>query len=398
MHTDRMVLRVFFSVLSTFPPLQNPTGGLGGGNAQLSHLAPTYAAVLSLSSIPHPPSSSSPHPLSIVNRLPALKWLRSLVSPQTGAFSVCLGGETDVRGVYCALTIISLLRLPLAGSGLVTHKTTEWLRACQTYEGGFAASPNGNEAHGGYAFCALAALSILHPPARIAEIVDLPALIRWLTARQYAPEGGLSGRTNKLVDGCYSTWVGGCWALVDAALKAKAEKEGIELPGGKSPWNREGLIRYILAACQSPHGGLRDKPGVGPDFYHSAYILLGLASMQYYYYYDAPSSDEIPVNELGEPLAPLSYAFNWKYSRKIPDLDMNTGDEEGSLVEGYKEWPDVDAKGGRTEWKEQESGVGEGREELSLTGDRVRAMHPIFNVAFERIVEVEEWGKTLEGF
>jgi len=26
--------------------------------------------------------------------------------------------------------------------------------------------------------------------------------------------GGFRGRTNKLVDGCYSWWVGGCFALV----------------------------------------------------------------------------------------------------------------------------------------------------------------------------------------
>ena len=27
--------------------------------------------------------------------------------------------------------------------------------------------------------------------------------------------GGFRGRTNKLVDGCYSWWVGGCFALLD---------------------------------------------------------------------------------------------------------------------------------------------------------------------------------------
>lgn len=27
--------------------------------------------------------------------------------------------------------------------------------------------------------------------------------------------GGFRGRTNKLVDGCYSWWVGGCFALLE---------------------------------------------------------------------------------------------------------------------------------------------------------------------------------------
>lgn len=82
--------------------------------------------------------------------------------------------------------------------------------------------------------------------------LDLPSLVSWLSARQYAPEGGFAGRTNKLVDGCYSHWVGACWPLVAAALKSS-----------KSLYSREALIRYILCACQdtSRRGGLRDKPG-----------------------------------------------------------------------------------------------------------------------------------------
>lgn len=38
--------------------------------------------------------------------------------------------------------------------------TAEWIVSCQTYEGGFGATPF-NEAHGGYSFCALAALKLL---------------------------------------------------------------------------------------------------------------------------------------------------------------------------------------------------------------------------------------------
>lgn len=84
---------------------------------------------------------------------------------------------------------------------------------------------------------------------------DLPSLVSWLSARQYAPEGGFSGRTNKLVDGCYSHWVGGCWPLVQQALDAGT------LSAPRSLYSREGLSRYILNCCQSQYGGLRDKPG-----------------------------------------------------------------------------------------------------------------------------------------
>jgi protein farnesyltransferase subunit beta len=36
------------SVISTLAPMQNVDGGFGGGHGQLSHIATSYAAVLSL--------------------------------------------------------------------------------------------------------------------------------------------------------------------------------------------------------------------------------------------------------------------------------------------------------------------------------------------------------------
>lgn len=98
----------------------------------------------------------------------------------------------------------------------------------------------------------------------------MPRLIAWLSSRQYAPEGGFSGRTNKLVDGCYSHWVGGCWPLIDACLQGqdllKAEERDpaatLLVPNDESIMSREGIIRYILCCCQdqTKRGGLRDKP------------------------------------------------------------------------------------------------------------------------------------------
>ena len=97
--------------------------------------------------------------------------------------------------------------------------------------------------------------------------LNVPLLVSWLSARQYAPEGGFSGRTNKLVDGCYSHWVGGCWPLVQACLDGPllGSNSGSRLNSVSSVGNlysREGLIRYILCCCQdqSKRGGLRDKP------------------------------------------------------------------------------------------------------------------------------------------
>ena len=90
--------------------------------------------------------------------------------------------------------------------------------------------------------------------------MDMPLLISWLSSRQYAPEGGLSGRSNKLVDGCYSHWVGGCWPFIEAALPEPCPQAHLNGANAGGLYSREGLIRYILSCCQSDLGGLRDKP------------------------------------------------------------------------------------------------------------------------------------------
>jgi protein farnesyltransferase subunit beta len=126
------------------------------------------------------------------------------------------------------------------------------------------------EAHGAYAFCALGCLSILGAPDRIIpKYLDVPRLVSWLSSRQCAPEGGFSGRTNKLVDGCYSHWVGGCWPLIEACLNGPSSRMQGDVsqqdlrPATGSLYSREELIRYILCCCQDlpRRGGLRDKPG-----------------------------------------------------------------------------------------------------------------------------------------
>lgn len=96
---------------------------------------------------------------------------------------------------------------------------------------------------------------------RAHSYLDVPRLIAWLSSRQYAPEGGFSGRTNKLVDGCYSHWVGACFPLIEACLSSSTP--GKLPPAPESLFSREGLIRYILCCCQDQgkRGGLRDKPG-----------------------------------------------------------------------------------------------------------------------------------------
>lgn len=159
--------------------------------------------------------------------------------------------------------------------------------------------------------------------------LDVPSLLSWLSARQYAPEGGFSGRTNKLVDACYSHWVGGCWPLVRASLYGVHRTSQPSKPPTDTLYSREGLARYILACCQSKRGGLRDKPGKyavsfflrtlhtldyscltsrayrHPDSYHTCYALVGLSNLQYYHYHTDLDGD----TKLGGAFAS---SFSWE--------------------------------------------------------------------------------------
>lgn len=77
-------------LISTVLPIQNATGGFGGGNGQMSHLAPTYAVLLSLVTV------GGEEALDLIDRKAMWKWLCTLKQPD-GGFQMCLGGEEDVR-------------------------------------------------------------------------------------------------------------------------------------------------------------------------------------------------------------------------------------------------------------------------------------------------------------
>ncbi|CAK4831769.1 unnamed protein product [Aphanomyces euteiches] len=232
-------------------------GGFGGGIIQLGHMATTYASCLALAII------GTPEAYDLVDRKGLNDFFLSLKDPATGAFHAHDQGELDVRTTYCAISIASLY-------GILTPELTagvvDFVRACQTYEGGFGPFPH-QEAHGGYCFCAAAILDILNAW----DAVDVDALLHYTAHRQMAVEGGYQGRTNKLVDGCYSFWQGSVPALL-----AKANKSG-----GSYVSDAEAHQRYILLCGQQIEGGLRDKPGKPRDHYHSCYVLSGLSLSQW---------------------------------------------------------------------------------------------------------------------
>ena len=237
------------------------TGGYAGGPVpgQLAHLAPTYAAVNALVTI------GTPSALASIDRPSLRRFLLRMKQPD-GSFTMHDDGEVDVRGAYIAMSVATLLDLK---DDELTKGTAEWIASCQTYEGGIGATP-GEEAHGGYTFCGLAAMVLLGS----ADQLRLPQLAGWLTHRQMEMHGGFQGRTNKLVDGCYSFWQGGAFPLLESVLTQSGD-----LPRGgiASLFSTDGLLDYLYLCCQVKFGGMRDKPGKGRDYYHTCYCLSGLA-------------------------------------------------------------------------------------------------------------------------
>ena len=215
-------------------------GGFGGSDHEQSghfaHLAPTFAVISSIAILAHPRA------YSLIDRS-ALKSLLNRLKTSDGAFRMhALDGEIDVRAVYCAVVVGKLTG---CWDEELEEGVLEWICRCQTWEGGFGGVP-GAEAHGGYTYCALATLNLLISSSNLSPHINTSNLLYWLTAQQVQSIGGFRGRTNKLVDGCYSFW----------------QAASFELIGNGKLVDSAALQRFILLACQDEiKGGLRDKPG-----------------------------------------------------------------------------------------------------------------------------------------
>ncbi|KAI0306126.1 terpenoid cyclases/Protein prenyltransferase [Multifurca ochricompacta] len=301
--------------IDTIMQWHHPDGGFGGGTGQAAHLLATYASVCSLAIVGRPGPGGG---WDQIDRDKLYKWYMSL-KQQDGSFIVSNHGEVDVRGIYCLLVVAHLLDIVTPE---LVDGTAAFIASCQTYEGGFSSAshpyylddgvlaaqrPSLGEAHGGYTFCALASWVLLQPyiPANgDAPRVDARRLLRWLVHMQglEVELGGFKGRTNKLVDGCYSWWVGGAFALLEAlgvssniptSSSARTgemtDHAGAQTEDGwddADDWlfNRHALQEYILLAGQHPAGGLRDKPPKNPDAYHTSYCISGLSAAQHHVY------------------------------------------------------------------------------------------------------------------
>jgi geranylgeranyl transferase type-1 subunit beta len=223
------------------------------------NLIMTYTALLSLAILRDD--------FSKLNRSGILQLLRSTQKDDGSFVPTSLSAERDLRPVYCAFAISTLLD---DWSAMNAEKAVEFISRCRSYEGGYGQSP-GEEAHGGTTYCALASLQLYARHKHGADTTRLPMLtppqrrktLRWAAHQQsiVAP-GGFSGRTGKISDACYSFW---CGASVDIL----GHSEVI------SPLNNASFI----SLCQFKFGGIAKAPSERPDPLHT---YLSLASLSIY--------------------------------------------------------------------------------------------------------------------
>ncbi|SPN96576.1 related to geranylgeranyltransferase beta subunit [Cephalotrichum gorgonifer] len=294
-------------------PRENYLAGDGAGGD--ANLAATYFALLLLAIADE--GGEEGCAFAGVDRAQTLAWLKRLQRAD-GSFGEVVDGEGRVSGGrdmrYCYLA--ACVRWCLRGdveegseawvedidvAGLVAH-----IRRAQTYDGGMGESSQ-HESHAGYAYCAIAALSLLErplaesatPPPRVMDsgIPDVPALVKFLVGRQLAyvdpPEGdddddddeedpdaanclevglgklglgefvGFNGRWNKEADTCYCWWVG-------ATLKILGHDNLISNGPSRA---------FLLDKTQHIVGGFGKHPGSSPDAYHAYLGLAALATL-----------------------------------------------------------------------------------------------------------------------
>jgi prenyltransferase beta subunit len=103
------------------------------------------------------------------------------------------------------------------------------------------------------------------------HLIDTQAALRWLVFRQMKLEGGFQvlkilfffklfkkGRTNKLVDVCYSYWQSACFCAIENEIFNKGVS--VNSMKDKCLFNVTALQNYILEISQNNSGGFRDKP------------------------------------------------------------------------------------------------------------------------------------------
>ena len=316
--------------------LQHEEGGFRGSPRGYAHLIATYAAIMSIANLGIPeaydivdipkmknfllkmknnnldidkkPSYTDKNGVYLITRDIEGDFI-SYHTAFPGTFQNHINGESDLRSTYCAMitaSILNLINWNDINNDPLTKGVVENIKNCQTFEGGLGPEPY-CEAHGGYSYCGIATLVLLN---KLYEI-DVKSFIRWLVSRQMTKEGGFNGRTNKLVDSCYSFWQGSIFNMLYMADKNLSND--MELL-----YDQLSLQAYILFACQNTNGGgLVDKPGKYPDLFHTNYATAGLALSQECEIENCKVALSTDLDKIFEKINPIYCATDEKVNKAI---------------------------------------------------------------------------------
>ncbi|KAK3096764.1 hypothetical protein FSP39_003019 [Pinctada imbricata] len=210
------------------------------------HIAMTYTALASLVILGDD--------LSRVNKKAIMAGLKSLQQEDGSYCCVPEGSENDMRFVYCAAVVCSILS---DWSGMDIPKAVHFIRNSQSYEGGIGQGLY-LEAHGGSTFCAIAALVLMDKLTEAFNQTQLKRLKQWCLNRQ---QTGFQGRPNKPTDTCYSFWIGATLKLLDVYNLS----------------NKEMNRGFILETQNNITGGFAKWPDHSPDALHAYLGVCGLS-------------------------------------------------------------------------------------------------------------------------
>jgi geranylgeranyl transferase type-1 subunit beta len=230
-----------------FSPNESKSGARGEGFYDEANLSSTYTCLCGLLLLGDD--------LNRVNKKAVLGALTHL-QRQDGSFvSNVIGGESDLRFLYCAVVICVLLG-DSAFASIDVDRAVGYILRCRSYDGAFGLRPHG-EGHGGSTFVAIASLDLLGKLDSISS--TRAATLKWCMLNQGS---GFVGRPNKAADSCYSWWVG-------ATLKVL---------GGYGMTNVEGN-RAFISSCESRQGGFAKYADVSAEILHAYFGTAGLALM-----------------------------------------------------------------------------------------------------------------------
>lgn len=257
---------------------------------QWGHLAMTYTAIAILLALGDD-----------LSRLDRAAIVRGVAATQRedGSFSATVeGSEQDMRFVYCAACICTMLD----DWGTVDKRRMKaYILSSVRYDYGISQHQE-MESHGGTTFCALAALQMS------GQLMELPTVTverikRWLVMRQ---SDGFQGRPNKLVDTCYSFWIGaslkilGVFDLTDATENRK----------------------YIMSTQEKLTGGFSKWPGSLADPFHAYFGLCGLSFLE--------EPGLLPINpclNISERSYQRMLAIHqqWRVQKNLTDVRLDMG-------------------------------------------------------------------------